>query len=470
MRALPVITAALLVCSAVVGATAGVGGGGSAVSPAPASERDAPPPAAVGPTDPVAQADGSVSQQINVLDVPPTSVERWGVEQQYVDLGPTLELSTNATTDRLRTLAVAERVESANTTEERRERLQEALVDLEGKVDELDRRQTSAVAAYSSGERSSRELLVALVRIGIAAEELNDRRTRIEELAAETRGFDINRGRLASIGNRLSAFRGPVRAHARAVLRGEAAPHRFYLSTSDRSVTVTTILDDTYLRESYRGDLRNGEGDGIELEDALDIVAASYPVIWNTTREQTQVFGGGETYPVRIAHSRGDLTAFVDSNARVVYAEHQQRPLSSMVADRRVQRAANGLRLEINHTYPGGPSQIRVVDDSTGDPVDVPVSIAVETGGTTRLGTTGDDGVLWTLSPYRRYTITVEGAEGTVNASLDPGAPPRVDAGTGTGSEGGGNGTAQPTPTPTTTPTPTFEPLSRETDVDVYQG
>jgi hypothetical protein len=467
MRALPVIAAALLVCSAVVGATAaGVDGPATTGS----AERDAPPPAALPPG--VAQANGqSAGRQINVLDVPPGSVERWGVEQEYVDLGPALALSTNATTDRLRTLAMIERVEAANTTAERRDRLQTALVDLEGRVDELEQRQTTAVAAYGRGELGSRELLVALVRVSIAAEELNDRRTRIETLAADTRGFDIDRGRLASISNRLSAFTGPVRAHAATVLRGEAEPHRFYIATGPRSVTVSTILDDTYIRESYRGDLRNGRGDAMELEVALDIVASSYPVIWNTTREQTQVFGGGETYPVRIAHSRGDLTAFVDSNARVVYAEHQRRPLASVVADQRVEETGDGHRLVVNQTYPGGPAQIRVVDDVTGEPVDATVSLAIETGTARQLGATGDDGVLWTLSPYRQYTVTAEGRGGSVDATLAPGTPPRVRAGTApNGSDDtDGNETATPTPNGTATPTPTPAPAAAVTHTDVYQ-
>jgi hypothetical protein len=474
MRALPVLAATLLVCSAVVGAAGGLTGppaneAGAASPPIAGDPADTPP--ALDPSTHVAQTDGDAArQQVNVLDMPPTSIERWGVERQYVDLGPALGLSTNATTDHLQTLAMVERVEASNTTEERQDRLRTALEDLERRVDELDQRQTTAVAAYGRGEVSSRDLLVTLVRVSIAAEELNDRRGRIETLAADTRGFDIDRGRLASIGNRLSAFRGPVRAHAEAVLKGEADSHRFYLATGPQSVTVTTILGDTYFREAYRGDLRNGAGDAIELEDALDIVAASYPVIWNTTREQTQVFGGGETYPVRIAHSRGDLTAFVDSDARIVYAEHQRRPLASMVADQRAEGTGEGVRLVVNQTYPGGPAQIRVVDDTSGEPVDAPVSMAIETGGSARLGTTGDDGVLWTLSPYRRYTITAEIRGESVEAVVDPGAPPRIDAGPRTGSNPNGtdNGTGTATPTPMPTPTPTPIGTADATLADVY--
>mgnify|MGYP000137834299 CR=1 FL=1 len=458
MRALPVIAVALLCCSAVVGATGGLAGStaNGAAGARPLGGTGASPAALDAPTH-VAQTDDASLQQINVLDVPPTSVERWGIERQYVDLGPALSLSTNATTDHLQTRAMVERVESANTTPERRERLEATLQDLEARVDGLDERQTTAVAAYGRGEASARELLVTLVRVSTAAEELNDRRNRIEDLAADTRDFDVDRGRLASIGNQLSAFRGPVRAHAAAVLRGEVEPHRFYLATGPRSVTVSTVVDDTYLREAYRGDLRNGAGNAIELEVALDIVSTSYPVIWNTTREQTQVFGGGETYPVRIAHSRGDLTAFVDSDARVVYAEHQRRPLASMVADQRAEGTGDEVRLVVNQTYPGGPAQIRAVDTLTGDPIDATVSLAIETGDTTRLGTTGDDGVLWTLSPYRRYTVSVAAQGESVEAVVDPGSPPRVDREPRTDD---GNATA--------TPTPTQALVTDSVDADVY--
>jgi hypothetical protein len=441
MRALPVIAVALLVCSAVVGATGGLGG-----STTVSDDRPSQSSPALDPATPVAQTDNGSLQQINVLDMSPTSIERWGVEQQYVDLGPAVGLSTNATTDHLRTLVMVERIETANTTAERRERLETALQDLEAGVEDLDRRQTAAIAAYGRGDISSRELLVTLVRVSIAAEELNDRRSRIESLAAETRGFDVDRGRVAATSNRLSAFRGPVRAHAEAVLRGESAPHRFYFAVGPESVTVSTIRDDTYLRESYRGDLRNGAGDAIELEVALDIVSSSYPVIWNTTREQTQVFGGGETYPVRVVHSRGDLTAFVDSDARVVYAEHQQRPLGSMVANRRAEGVGEETRLVVNQTYPGGPAQIRVVDAATGDPVDATVSMAIGTSETNRLGTTGDDGVLWTLSPYRRYTVTTDARGESVEVAVDPGSPPRIETVDTTDADN-----ATPTPTPTST-------------------
>jgi hypothetical protein len=338
---------------------------------------------------------------------------------------------------------MVERVRRAETTDLRRERLLAALRDLETAVDELDRRQTAAVDAYSRGELTSQELLVTLVGISITAQELNDRRTQLEELSADTRGFDIDRGRLASIGNRLSAFIGPVRGHARAVLRGNADPHRFYVATGAGGVTISTIIGDTYVREAYRGDLRNGAGSAIELEVALDIVAESYPVIWNTTREQTQVFGGGETYPVRVVHGRGDLTAFVDSAATEVYAEHQRRPLETVVTAGRAGRTDGDLRLTVNHTYPGGPVEVRAADAS-GDPVDVAVSLRSGSTDPQRVGTTGDDGTLWTVSPRARYTVSVEHRGRNVSVDVSPSSPPLAD-----------DGTETPTPTPTPTGTAT---------------
>ena len=443
MRALPVLVVALLL-SAAVGAAGGLGET-AAVERSPDRTGTAPPAL---DDPPVAQTDdnGSSPGQINVLDVPAGSVERSGVDEHYVDLGPSVGLSANATTERFRTLAMVERVQRAETTELRRERLRTALRDLETAVDDLDDRQTAAVEAYGQGELTARELLVVLVRISIVGEELGERRARLEALVADTRGFDVDRGRLASIGNRLSAFDGPVRAHARAVLDGEAAPHRFYVATGSASVVVSTVVDDAYVREAYRGDLRNGAGDAIELEVALDIVADGYPVIWNTTREQTQVFGGGETYPVRIGHSRGDLTAFVDSDARLVYAEHQRHPLEAVVANRRLEATGDGVRLVVNHTYPGGPVQVQASDPTTGDPVDATVRVKAGPTPPERIGTTGSDGTLWTLSPNRQYTVTVEARGENVSTVVAPGEPPRVVP-RDRSDDGGANGT----PTSTTT-------------------
>jgi hypothetical protein len=437
MRALLMFVTALLVPVAAVGAAGGLGG-------APAPEPAEPPARAVAGGPVVAQTDGNVSlEQIDVLDVPRSGVERSTVRTHYVDLGSGVGLSTDATTDRLRTLEMIERVEAAEATAERQERLRTAFRSFEADVNDLDRRQTAAVRAYNRNEINGQELLVALVRISTVAEEFNTRRARLESLAAETPGIELDRGRLASIGNRLSAFTGPVRSHAAAVLHGEAGPTRFYLATGAESVTVTAIVDGEYLRESYRGDLRNGEGDAIELEVALDIVAGSYPTIWNTTREQTQVFGGGETYPVRIAHSRGDLTAFVDSNARVVYAEHQRRPLDSVVTDDRFERSSGGLRLSVNHTYPGGPVLIRAVDESTGEPIEADVSMAVGPGEATPIGTTGDGG-LWTLSPNRQYTVVVEAQGESVELTIAPGDLPGIEQ----VADGGGGGSGDATATP----------------------
>jgi hypothetical protein len=432
MRALSVLAVALLVCAATVGAAGGLD------TPSP---RD-PVPALDG--RPVAQSDApSTPPQIHVLDVPPESVVRSSVAEHYVDLGPAVGLSTNATTERLRTLAVVERVTAAETRAERSARIRTALRDLEARIDALDRRQNDAIAAHNRGRLSERALLVELVRINIVAVELDDRRLRLGELIEEYPTVDVNRGRLAALGHRLSAFTGPVRAHAHAVMQGEASPHRFYMATGDRSVTLSTVVEGAYLREVYRDDIRDGGSGQLELEVALDIVAATYPVIWNTTREQTQVFGGGETYPVRVVHGRGDLTAFVDSAATEVYAEHQRRPLETVVTAGRAGRTDGDLRLTVNHTYPGGPVEVRAADAS-GDPVDVAVSLRSGSTDPQRVGTTGDDGTLWTVSPRARYTVSVEHRGRNVSVDVSPSSPPLAD-----------DGTETPTPTPTPTGTAT---------------
>ncbi|MFB6108019.1 MAG: hypothetical protein ABEJ82_04145 [Haloplanus sp.] len=424
MRALPVLAAALVVCAAV----GGVAGGLSAASPpssGTARPSSTPTAAAVGPAAGVAQTESNettATRQIRVLDVPRRLVSRSTVRTHYVDLGPGVTLSSSATTDRLQTLGMVERIEAANTSDQRRARLRTALDELESQVKGLDERQERAIADYAAKRISPRDFLVRMVEISHTAQELDDRRARLEALADESPGFELDRGRLASIRHRIDTFTGPVRAHARRVLRGDADPDRFYVVTGPKSVAISTISGSTYLREAYRGDLHDGDGERIQLEKALEIVSSSYPVLWESGREQTQVFGGGDSYPVRVAHARGDLTAFVDSTAGTVFAEHQRRPLDSMVTDARFQSTGDDLRLVVNHTYPGGPMQVRVTD-AAGDPVDAVVSVE---GTGDDAGRTGTDGTLWTLSPGGRFSVTATRNGESVSVPVAAGASPRV--------------------------------------------
>lgn len=414
MRALPVLVTALLALSSVVGATA-------VATQTPSSDA----PGALASPGVRPQTDRPPAETVHVLDIDPESVTRTSVESHSVDLGPSLAFAANQSRNRLQTLAIVERVESADTADERRRRIREEFDRVEARADALRATQREAIEAYAADDLSTRRLLIRLAKLDRTARDLDSRRQRIERLAASS-DVEFDAGRLRSLELALQTFTGPVRAHAAAALRGEASPGRFYVATGPESVVLSTVVDGSYVREAYRGDLQNGGAGSIGYEEAVRIAADSYPVIWNLTRSSTQVVGSERTYYVHVVHERGDLAAFVDPTTRSVFREVQRRPLDTVGLPSGATDTKDGLRLTVNATYPGGPTRVRLVDARTGAPVDANVTVGQVEENSDLVGRTGEDGTLWTLTPASEFTVTAIRGNSVVLVSLPPGDRPRV--------------------------------------------
>jgi hypothetical protein len=210
------------------------------------------------------------------------------------------------------------------------------------------------------------------------------------------------------------------------VLQGQSNPTRFYVATSADSVVLSTIVGDAYVREAYRGDVRNRTTDRMSPEEAFDIANRSYSTIWDL-RTDTEILGSGDSYLVRVSYPGGDLSAFVDSGSRNVFKEFQRRPLADVDRGALVSDTRDGLRLQVNRTYPGGPLRVRLTEASTGDPVDANVTVGRDGGESRLVGATGDDGVLWTVSPGSRFTVTAIRGNSVVLVTTSPVPSPRVE-------------------------------------------
>ncbi|MFB6123181.1 MAG: hypothetical protein ABEJ78_06955 [Haloferacaceae archaeon] len=421
MRALPALVAVLLTLSSVVGATA-------VATPTPRPEtRDSLASPVERP-----QTERPPTDTVHVLDIPAGSVTRTSVQSHHVDLGPSLTFAANRSHNRLQTLAVVERIESADTAAERSRRIRQAFARTEARIASLRDAQRAAIAAYGDGDLSPRELLIRLAKIDHTARALDSRRQRIESLASSA-DVDLDPGRLRSLELALQAFTGPVRAHAAAVIRGEAEPTRFYVASGPESVVLSAVVGDAYVREAYRGEFRSADAGSIDYERAVQIAADSYPVIWNLTRSSTQVVGSGRTYYVRVTHERGELAAFVDPATQSVFREFQRRPLGTVALRPGATNTKDGLRVTVNATYPGGPARVRLVDAATGDPVDANVTVGPAEQNSDLVGRTGEDGDLWMLTPGSEFTVTAIRGNSVVLVTVSPGDRPRVHPTNATG-------------------------------------
>lgn len=408
MRALPLVLVALLVLSPIAGA--------SALTVEPSTS-------AIDATD-AASNHTATNATGSVLSIEADDVQRSTTGEQYVDLGPAVAFGSSSSAARIDTLAIVERIERADNPERRSQEFAAALDAIERRLDHLREREREAIDAYSAGEMTPRAFLLELARIDAQARALEDRRTRLVELATEDEEFELDRGRIATIERRTDALTGPVRAHAREVFRGRMSPNRFFIATGADSVILSTITEETYVREVFRGDHYSANETDIGPETALQITAESYPILWELRRDNTDVIGSSGNYLVRMPHERGTLEAFVDGGSRAVYKEFQARPLESFVYTRSSTATRDGLALTTNYTYPGGPTRIELVDADDGTPVNANVTVSANGQESELLGRSGSDGTIWTLAPQGEFTLTAIRGNDVVVQTVEPRAPP----------------------------------------------
>jgi hypothetical protein len=436
MRALHVLLSTVLAAAVVVavvgaapasttapevdGPTAGAPATDVAAGPAQTTEALSPPA-----TRPQVSDDDPENATVNVLSLPRGGQNRSSVDSHYVDLGPALSFATDADGYRLETMTAVETVRAAETTEERQQRVLGELNRIEQRVISLRATQSRTAAAFAGGDITARTALLRLARIDREARALETRRERLAELAEATPDFTIDGARMDSLARELDSVTGPVRSHAAAVLQGQSESTRFYVATADEGVVLATIVGDSYIREAYRGDVRNRSSARLTPEQAFEIANRSYPTIWEL-RNDTEILGSGDSYLVRVSYAGGDLSAFVDSGSRTVFKEFQRRPLDRAGVGAPLADTRDGLRLTVNRTYPGGPLRVQLVEAASGDPVDANITVGRDGQESSLVGATGEDGELWTISPGSRFTVTAIRGNSVVLVTMSPSQPPRV--------------------------------------------
>jgi len=427
MKALPIFAAVLLVAAPALGAVA------------PASVAN--PPVTNQSVQPAADADAPITAATNgplgsftprVLSIPRDQSSRSVVSRQSVDLGQAVDFGVNATSMRLETESTVERISSVERSDQRQRLLLGELNRIEQQVITLNGDQRSAIEAYGDGRISPRTLLVRLASVSARASALEDRRQRLGQLAERTEGFSYSSQRVESLRRELDTLTGPVRTYAISTIRGDVPPGRFYVETGPESVVLSTITEDAYVREAYRGDLRNQDENRISPQDAVNATARGYPEIWQRKTDYT-VLGAGDNYLVRVPYDTGILSAFVDSGSGEVFKEFQRRSLNRSIVNQTQSKTQNGLRLAVSRSYPGSPLYVNLTDADTGEPVEANVTIGPAENDSTLIGRTDAAGELWTVTPDYRFTIFAIRGNSFVFVTVDPTDPPR----TGPANDGG---------------------------------
>lgn len=351
-----------------------------------------------------------------VLTLPAAAVDARNVTAVTVDAAGATGLGSDVVEVRVATGTLESRL-AVTQGEAQRELLGDATERLANETAALERRQAAAIRSYNGGETTTREFLATLARIDRTAASLERRAVLLRNVSRSTFADEspvadnISRTRSS-----LRRFQGPVRDRIADSVAGRSDEARVFVATTEQGVALSTIDNRTYIREVYRGFLWQSGGTGLNSTEVSNAVSEAYPEIWEA-RNRTSGTGSADAFVLTVSHPGGRLDAHVRGDNRRVFREVQRLPLSTYPPGPSANRSLNGLVMRVDRTYPGGPLRVNVTDQRTGEPVNTSVAISsIGDPGLVTVGSTGGDGVLWTLGvggSQQGYTITASEFEGS---------------------------------------------------------
>lgn len=275
---------------------------------------------------------------------------------------------------------------------------------LANRTDELRARERRALRDYNDGDVSGREYLRTLAEIDAAADRLWELTDFIKARWSSATG-QYSRDPSAATRAELSGLRSPIRDQLQSVYAGDRDSLQVYISTTDSGVALsgfTTVngqrafVGDTYLgsvRRQSSGEDRYGGNPSRAFDRMTDL----YPWLFS---DDTRDIGGasGAYWATGIHRSYGSTQVFLDGQSGRMFAEHRQAYLDRL-SFRSTNETNASLTITLGQTHRGGPLNVTVTDDSGAR---VPASITVNGRS---VGETGDDGTLWTVTPYSSRTV-----------------------------------------------------------------
>lgn len=343
--------------------------------------------------------------------------------QPSLDIASATALQRESAAARLDRYALQTEFERLSSTEARQALLFEAATDVEIRITSLRNQERALRTDYANRELDSEAFVRRLARIHARVALLRATLQTIGASSEEIPQFSI-RSRLRLLDATLFGFEGPVRARALATYRGEAAPPRLFVQASDRGVVLAAIREDRYVREAYRADHRDPDSvSGISLSEAAERTSELYPRAYNASVSiRTGISGlSGGLFRIDIELREGSIRAFLDGTTGDVFFEVQERQLDLLGSRPTAVGTANGTQLSVARSYPGGPIEIAVTDNETGEPVRAEVIVGESTF------ETGSDGVVWTLAPAPvTFDVRAVRPSGNVTITVRPVTPPTV--------------------------------------------
>lgn len=399
------VAVAALVGLAAVGAGVAVVDAGTA-GWEPADDRTAQPPT---------PDNGSTAR----MEIGAGSIARAGGAQPEPDFAAALSDGAEEFQQDHTTRLVRQRFLLSSDREVRQNVLGRALIDLEERAGDLQRRHWAAVRAYAEGDIDESTLLRRLAAIHEAASRLLSTRNQIQTLKGRL-GADYLDPRLDKMTLQLQSVTGPARAAVSEALAANGSLSRVHVAVNEpgTKLVVATVVDGRYVRTASfaanrqpSGEVRIGSSG-----DALTWFNDNYPWASSNSNNIRLSNYADSGYRIDIQHERGRLTAYLDKRSADVFQEEQSLQLATLPTEPRDSATNDGVEVVLNATYPGGPVRVEVYDADTGNRIE-----GVVTVDGTDYGVTGPDGALWFVEPRSSYTVSVD--SGTATVAMNVSAP-----------------------------------------------
>ncbi|QPV61204.1 hypothetical protein I7X12_10505 [Halosimplex litoreum] len=346
----------------------------------------------------------------NYLGINDDAVETAGYQEAGLNVGGAVQRDVAALRGEYASLTFEQRYGNTTGTSARTALLREEVGRLGERVQQLELRRNRLLDDYNAGEIDAEEFLRELAAIDTTARAVDDQFTRIRGAAGLELSSDLDT-KMDNLDGDLLSLRGPVRGQVGAAMAGERPSVPVYAVTSQTGIVLSSAERSQYHREAYLGQNREQVGpDRFVTDDSPNGVVTAvsrttelYPWVSSNSRSGPSVEGIGNTsiYFVELRHPHGSLNTYLDGRTESPFREVQTKSLEDVPLTATT-NSSQGVDLTVNRTHATGPMQISVRDNLTGDALEANVTV-----NGADVGSTGDDGDLWTLTPKQAARIEV---------------------------------------------------------------
>lgn len=313
-----------------------------------------------------------------------------------------------------------------DANQSQRENIAEARINrIESRFEEIAQEQEDLHDAYAAGELSERDLFRTLLTQRIVIQSQIDN----YERAVTNTNLDIERlSQLETLADGLTPEQPVVALAEQALVTDEQ--QIVYVQASGEGLVLGTVADHQFTRQATVLDERDFDGrDQFKLaqnitigddgwatpagySEAYERLEELYPWAYDRRRvDAGEINTLSRIYSLNVPNPQGELTTYFDSATQNVFHENQVGFVESYTLEATIDNSTDSLRVSLGLTHQSGPLRVTVEDGGR----------AVEDA-TVRIdgayvGSTDDDGTLWTVQPLSGFEVTTTTPAGE-NASI----------------------------------------------------